>query len=384
MAIVCANCQTPNDDTNRFCFNCGSPLAAPAPAAPPPASVSPAAPPITAEPVAAPPQPAQTAEPVAAAAAAPPPPATQPIASAPAPAAPPPTPAPAPPTYAQPQPLAAAAAPAPAWPYGAPAPGAPPRSVVRLPANLLIAGVIAALLGTATIGVVIGALLNKDGDNSGPIASATTPGPAATPTGDGGSGPTAGPPVTPDPGRPTPTPGGPTPTPEARTPTPTPGGGGGGGGGGATQTVDVKYIAVQVPSAWKVLFMKDDFVGVLTPHGGVYFASGPYSTTVDQAMAGLLEYLKKQFPDVKVCAEPKDSKVTNGPAGKFVAYCYTAAYQDGTKYKAVDAYWIGVDSAGNLFELNIFTDREGDLYKQTIDDFNNGVTALRWKLYSGQ
>jgi hypothetical protein len=53
MTVICANCQTPNDESHRFCSNCGAPLAAPQPTAasqPPVAPQQPAAP----EPPAAP------------------------------------------------------------------------------------------------------------------------------------------------------------------------------------------------------------------------------------------------------------------------------------------------------------------------------------------
>lgn len=146
MAAVCTRCGIQNPDGNRFCQNCGTPLAAPAPT---------------------------PAVPVGTAAASPfaPPPA--------APAAP--TSPGAPPAYAPPPPPGFQSPPAYASPYYTP--GVAQPQVHRTPWVLIIGVIVALLVVMGGIGTVAAfALSNHNNNQSSGFNSVSTPSPALSPS----------------------------------------------------------------------------------------------------------------------------------------------------------------------------------------------------------
>ena len=135
MAVLCSRCGTQNPDANRFCMNCGTPLAAPAPT---------------------------PAVPVGASAA-------SPFTSPPAPAAayaPPPAAIPGPPAYAS--------------PYYQPAAGGP--GIHRTPWLLIIAVIVALVVVMGGVGTIVAvALGNHSAQNAG-FQSVSSPSPAVSPS----------------------------------------------------------------------------------------------------------------------------------------------------------------------------------------------------------
>lgn len=385
MLLICANCQTPNEDSHRFCSYCGAPLAGsqPAAASPQPPATVPAAPPTPpATPPPAPQQPLAT-----------PPPAPEP-APTPASAAPPPPPAPAPqPASAAPPPPPAAAAPPAAPPPPPVAPmSTPPASepaaarLARLPANVLIGGVVAVLLATAAVGVAVGGVLHP---TSGPGSSATPtqapfptfsshgqptaqpPGPTQGPTVTAVPVATAGPPVTQAPV----VTAAPQPTPNTGT------------GSGATQTIDVANMTALAPAGWKVYSTKDYFIDLGTPSGQLVLISGAYGQSVDQYFADLLANIQKTSPDAKTCVATGAADVPFGPTGgKTIAYCYTAKYSDGTSYQAKAFFFCGVDGAGVVYTFEVFADQT--YYSKTVDEIvaaiKDGTLTVTYKLLAAQ
>src|SRR5579859_8298937 len=135
MAVLCSRCGTQNPDANRFCMNCGTPLAAPAPA---------------------------PAMPVGMAAASP---FTQPPAPAAA-YAPPPAGIPGPPAYAS--------------PYYQPAMGGPQPGVHRTPWVLIIGVIVALVVVMGGIGTIAAVALGNHSSQNAGFQSVSRPSPAVS------------------------------------------------------------------------------------------------------------------------------------------------------------------------------------------------------------
>ena len=301
MPLICPRCGTQNADGVRFCSNCAQSLEGVAPMGA--AGAASQQPPATPPPAAPPP-------------------------SAPPPPAPPPPPA-APPPYTPP--------PAGAYPPGAPPPGAyyapaaaAPAPGKRLPMMLIIGGVVLALLLVAGVGVV---LAMSGGGGQGQANQTVAP-PTQAPV-------TQAPPDDPDPTAP---PDDPDPTAPPDDPDPTAPPDGPDGPVGPGETVEVANIAVTVPGGWEAAAQDPAVIQVSGEGGLITFFSADIgeSPTLDQLLDGLQANLEESFPDVQVCGDPSDSTLPNGPAGVFVAYCYTLTLEGGQSVVVADLYLISM------------------------------------------
>ena len=347
MAIICPACQTSNEDGHRFCSNCGSSIAQP---------VVPASPTVPPGPPAIPPAP---------------------LAVPPTPAAPPPAPA------MQPAPATPPPAPPGQWTGSVPTPvssGAARTSPVRLPAGILIGGVIAALVLVGAVGIALGVLLKPSGPGTvvvpsgGPIVTpkpVVTPGPVESRAPVVSQAPSATPaPVV-------------TPVPvvsQAPVVTPAPSGGTAG-----TQTVDVANISVTVPGDWDVLTKEDTLIQVARANGGVLtLLSGNVDATetADSWIQGIYDSVKQSSPDVTVCRAASDVQVPSGPVGRTEILCYTAKTQSGETFSDIKYIVVGADASHHLYDLEISA--QDSIYDASINDFfANALPSVVWKLYQG-
>ena len=138
MALMCSRCGTQNPDTNRFCQNCGTPLAAPAPT---------------------------PAMPVGATAA-------SPFTSPPSPPA----------AYASPPAAAIPGPPAYASPYYQPAMGAPQPGIHRTPWVLIIAVIVALVVVMGGVGTIVAVALANHSTQSAGFESVSSPSPPGSPS----------------------------------------------------------------------------------------------------------------------------------------------------------------------------------------------------------
>lgn len=346
MSTFCPSCGSTNEATYKFCRSCGTPLAPLAGAE----AVAPAPPEPTTEPAA-------QQEPAA------PPPAE--------PAAPPP---PMPP--AAPPPVAPAAPPA---PPAAPAAGQPPGPRVSPPVMI---GLLVAVLGvSAAAGIVLG---------RGPVdpAPSTTPGRASASQAPGPSprqslapnespSPTASPrPSQPPPATPEPSEAGPTPS-------------AGTGDNGATKVVKAEYVSVTVPVAWEVEAEQFTLAVYPTVGGSLFLESGALNdpaapkTTAD-LIRSEIERRRNRFPDLTVCGAETDFQVFNGPAGRAVTLCYTAATATGAAYPAKVHIFGAIVVNGTdtlLFHQKVYAG--ADVWEDTIAAVNPVLESTQWALFTG-
>lgn len=150
MAVTCSRCGTQNPDTNRFCQNCGTPLAAPPPSPAVPVGAA------AASPFSQPPSPP-------AAYAAP--------ATYAAPPAAPPAAIPGPPPYAS--------------PYYQPAAGVPQPGIHRTPWVLIIAVIVALVVVMGGVGTIVAFALGNHSSQSAGFQSVSSPSPAVSPSPNG-------------------------------------------------------------------------------------------------------------------------------------------------------------------------------------------------------
>jgi hypothetical protein len=321
MNVICPNCQTPNDESHRFCSNCATPLAKPvvSPTAPETSNLPPPGPPPMSAPV------------------------PSPVSSGQAPAAP-------------------------GWPSG--------QAPVRLSPALIIGGVVASIVIVMTISVALATLLKP---NPTPNPTPTTGGGFPIPTlavstpQPIGNQPT-----------PTPIANPATPAPAGGTPTPSPGGGTGGGGTTtAVQTIDVDNIRVTAPTDWTVNQQKPDHIWLVRPAGGLLILQS-YRLIDSVTLQGWIDEevasIRNTSPDVKFCVDEKDVTVVGKLVGKGFQLCYTVTPTTGAAYRARDTYVVGMDDTNTVYDLDVYAaeDSNSAMLQAVIDS-----VKWTWKLYQG-
>ena len=128
---------------------------------------------------------------------------------------------------------------------------------------------------------------------------------------------------------------------------------------------------------------KDYLIRVISPKGGqLILVSGVIDkTTLDAYIQDLIDLRKKDAPDMTVCYAPTALTLDNGPVGKELQLCWTAAYTDGTKYQAIADYSIALSDDGTiLYSSEVYGE------KSVYNDFatfawKNVTPTTKWKLF---
>ena len=369
MALSCPNCHAANADDAQFCSKCGTALPVTPPAPPAPVVAPAAAAPPTASTSAPPPVPPTLPAPVTL-----PAPATPPTASTGGwTSAPPAAAAGGPP---------AGGSPTGGWSRGGQPPSGGPGPAVRLTRNVLIGGLLAALLLAGVGGLALGALLRPASTTPTPApVPVLTPRPTEAPSPSAVVTPTPAPTQAPASVAPTTAPtSAPTQTP-APTPTAAPSAS---GGTGTTQTIDVDNISVIVPSSWTVLSTESYQIDVFATSGGLYLASGTVTDAVtpDEDLQSMLDSVKAKSPDAHLCSDTQDYQIPNGPMGRETHVCYTGKTNSGSSYNAVEFWAVGASDGNHvLYEMQVYS--TDTLLSAAADEIVPVFGDITWKLWTG-
>lgn len=167
------------------------------------------------------------------------------------------------------------------------------------------------------------------------------------------------------------------------------GGGGNGGGSGGGESASNSVASVRVPAGWTVDPTSTSTSLFLDGPDGLYLQfwtqqqSG--STTLAAVFQSELANRQQHSPDARVCEQPQQASVPNGPSGEAIVICFTLTPENGPAVPYSDLDYAALVPVGDL-QLLVEADAfiPGDLSASAATKLIAPLwSSVRWRQLPG-